>query len=241
MADLSWRERQKFCEDWYQAIPAEERAALFAADYEPHRSVLQTLQGFVLDVGGGCGFAGNYLPQSANYVALEPSPRWLRPEWRALANRKDFIMGVGERLPFAALTFDAVLSMWTLNHARSPEETCCEMARVLKPGGRIIVILEESQPRWRDVLDRGLRQTGLRNVARQTVGRKIFYPLLGKKWPIAADHLYIPEQLLLHLLASRNCSAAKREWRGGCLCFDFRKEEPAFTSIEVKKHPRNSS
>ncbi len=44
------------------------------------------------------------------------------------------------RLPFAAESFDAGLSVVTLEHVRDPGLVLGEMARVLRPGGRVLLV-----------------------------------------------------------------------------------------------------
>jgi ubiquinone/menaquinone biosynthesis C-methylase UbiE len=48
--------------------------------------------------------------------------------------------GVGESLPFADASFDAVVCASVLCSVRSVEETLAEIKRVLKPGGRLRLI-----------------------------------------------------------------------------------------------------
>ena len=54
------------------------------------------------------------------------------PEGAALA-------AAGEALPFADASFDAALCVAALDHAMSAQQCLTEMARVLKPGGRLIL------------------------------------------------------------------------------------------------------
>jgi len=46
-----------------------------------------------------------------------------------------------ERLPFADESFDAILSHEVLEHVADDAQALCEMARVLRPGGRIILFV----------------------------------------------------------------------------------------------------
>jgi SAM-dependent methyltransferase len=56
-----------------------------------------------------------------------------------------------QALPFSAGTFDAVLNVVTLEHVREPACVLAELARALKPGGRLLLIVpheweEHQQP-----------------------------------------------------------------------------------------------
>jgi len=56
------------------------------------------------------------------------------------------VLGIGERLPFADESFDAVLSFSVLEHVRDPFECAAEIRRVLKPGGLIHVSVPQLAP-----------------------------------------------------------------------------------------------
>jgi SAM-dependent methyltransferase len=56
------------------------------------------------------------------------------------------VLGVGEHLPFADASFDAVLSMNVLEHVRDPFRCASEIARVVRPGGRLYATAPFLQP-----------------------------------------------------------------------------------------------
>jgi SAM-dependent methyltransferase len=56
------------------------------------------------------------------------------------------VLGVGEALPFRDKAFDAVLSLSVLEHVRDPFACAAEIARVLKPGGKLICCVPFLQP-----------------------------------------------------------------------------------------------
>jgi predicted SAM-dependent methyltransferase len=56
------------------------------------------------------------------------------------------VRGVGEVLPFIDGTFDAVLSLAVLEHVKDPFQCAREIARVLKPGGRLMCCVPFLQP-----------------------------------------------------------------------------------------------
>jgi SAM-dependent methyltransferase len=86
--------------------------------------------GRVLDVGcGGRPYEGR-LPAGARYVGVDaPASRASHPDSWALA----------ESLPFAAGRFDLVLCTQVLEHLPDPAAATEEMARVLRPGGVLVL------------------------------------------------------------------------------------------------------
>jgi SAM-dependent methyltransferase len=56
------------------------------------------------------------------------------------------VLGVGEQLPFKDNSFDGVLSLSVLEHVRDPFTSAGELARVLKPGGKLICCVPFLQP-----------------------------------------------------------------------------------------------
>jgi demethylmenaquinone methyltransferase/2-methoxy-6-polyprenyl-1,4-benzoquinol methylase len=77
-------------------------------------------------------------------VALDPSAGMLR---EALQRPLHYVIqGVGERLPFAAGTFDLLIIGYALRHVADLGITFQECQRVLKPGG-CLLLLEITAPR----------------------------------------------------------------------------------------------
>ena len=58
---------------------------------------------------------------------------------RRQAPRAEFSLGSGEALPFQDRAFDAVVLLDVLEHVPYEERTLREVARVLKPGGRLVI------------------------------------------------------------------------------------------------------
>jgi SAM-dependent methyltransferase len=51
------------------------------------------------------------------------------------------VLGDLHRLPFASATFEACLNIVTLEHVREPACVLAELARVLTPGGRLLLVV----------------------------------------------------------------------------------------------------
>ena len=102
----------------------------------------------VLDVGTGTGLLAreidHVLGPSGRLVGLDPSWNMMAAGRRALNLR--FVQGLGERLPFPDARFDFVTMGYALRHVRDLDETFEEYRRVLKPGGRLL-LLEITRPR----------------------------------------------------------------------------------------------
>jgi SAM-dependent methyltransferase len=83
---------------------------------------------------------------------VDPAPRALK---RALQPRQVSV-ATCEGLPFPARAFDAVIGYDVLGSALDPARTLCECARVLRPGG--VLVLWESRRQHRRVDAGGLAE-----------------------------------------------------------------------------------
>ena len=82
--------------------------------------------GRTLEIGGGSGNLKNFVPEVVSTDIL--SAPWLD----AVAD--------AQRLPFAAGAFDNVVLFDVLHHIERPRMFLDEAARVLRPGGRIVMV-----------------------------------------------------------------------------------------------------
>jgi ubiquinone/menaquinone biosynthesis C-methylase UbiE len=224
-------------EDWYAALMAsgpEELTRQFLSDYEPHASVIGGLDGRVLDVGGGAGVSARFLPRSAELVIVDPLPLWSSDEWRSFSRafrgsgpEPTFSEADAEQLPFADAEFDAVISFWALNHMRNPARCVGEIARTLKLGGVAYFVVDDIEPKWRDLAADGIQRLGARvhdwgyRAAIQKPLRAAVVAKLTDRWPIAPDHLPITERDLM-AWADR-LRLTSRKWIDGSLALRFEK------------------
>jgi len=107
------------------------------------RSALPLLApGDVLDIASGDGVLAELLaPHAKRYVCIDASPRVVaaaRERLRGLAN-VDVREGDMHALPFADASFDLVVLMHALTYAARPAVAVAEAARVLRPGGRMLL------------------------------------------------------------------------------------------------------
>jgi ubiquinone/menaquinone biosynthesis C-methylase UbiE len=126
-------------------------------DVMAQRPAVQTLKAWVLeqlapangetavDVGSGTGedvarFATLVGPEG-RAIGVEPSPGF-RAEAvrRAAAANVEFVDGYAGALPFDAESVDVLRSERVLQHVADPSGAVADMARVLRPGGRIALI-----------------------------------------------------------------------------------------------------
>jgi ubiquinone/menaquinone biosynthesis C-methylase UbiE len=101
--------------------------------------------GTLLDVGCGAGHLSFALAYAfRRVVAVDPSPGMLTTVAQAAAARRipqlEVQQGSAESLPFADSTFDVVASRFSAHHWRFLESGVREMCRVLRPGGRLLMI-----------------------------------------------------------------------------------------------------
>jgi demethylmenaquinone methyltransferase / 2-methoxy-6-polyprenyl-1,4-benzoquinol methylase len=106
----------------------------------------------VLDVATGTGMvAAELLARRGDctVVGLDQSAEMLAGARARFAGdrRVELIEGQAERLPFADQSFDALTFTYLLRYVEDPAATLRELARVLKPGGRLSS-LEFGVPPW---------------------------------------------------------------------------------------------
>lgn len=228
---IAWAERQHEMEQWYGDLVANRGAtiACFDHDYKPFASLLETLTGRVLDLGGGAGITRHFLRPETDYVSLDPSPTWQKGDWTALADVYPClaaapcgVRAIGEHIPFHDRSFDAVLALWSLNHVAEPEAVVREMARVVRIGGRVLLVMEDMTPKWRDILRHLLGPEMLGWAARMMVV-KASCTAGGVPWPVQTDHLRITE-LDLREWTKAWFRVETRRWVNGYLTFELERQ-----------------
>ena len=96
--------------------------------------------GRVLISGAGTGLDFPFLPLQHDYVALDLTAAMLgRSCRRATGLRMAWVQGDGMALPFADRSFDAVVLHLITAVVPQPQRCLAEAARVLKPGGRVVL------------------------------------------------------------------------------------------------------
>jgi 2-polyprenyl-6-hydroxyphenyl methylase/3-demethylubiquinone-9 3-methyltransferase len=93
----------------------------------------------VLDVGCGGGFLSeDFARLGCRVTGLDPAPESVDAARSHAAKEGlaiDYVVGVGEALPFPGESFDVVVCCDVLEHVENVERVAAEIGRVLKPGG----------------------------------------------------------------------------------------------------------
>lgn len=147
----------------------------------------------VADIGTGTGYLLPVLGATFRKVfAVDPVPRMLDVARARCQSRRTknvmFRQGDLSRLPIQDERVDLACAMLVLHHVPAPAEALGELARILKPGGRLVIVeqkahklgafYERMQDRWwgfdparlaRDVAATGLEEVRYRDLSFEPV------------------------------------------------------------------------
>lgn len=162
-------------------------------------------RGRVLDLGAGTGAAMPVMGER-EVIAIDPVPEMLG------LNAAMKAVAVGEALPFRDGSFDGVFSAYVFRNLRSVDETLSEVERVLRPGGKLVVV--------------GLgRPRGRLSTAVHRAGTAAVLPMIGALAGSRDEYSYLHHSLDKlpppeEMFAGRSLQLEK-VWRMGLLGFVY--------------------
>ena len=230
-----WQRRQDETCRYYDDLKDahDEAVTAFRSDCAPFAETLSGFGGWVLDVGGGNGVVRDVLSRAAQYVSVDPSSEWLAADWDRLADAfpclrqpLTFVQAYAEHLPFAHSSFDAAVCMFTLNHCADPAGALREMARVVRNGGAMLLVLEDGEPSYSEIVS-GAASHYLIGSRTGLMAAKLSKRFGG--WPTQTDHVAI-DDLMLDRATAGTFELTRRWWTGCYLALEYRRvAAPAVT------------
>lgn len=136
---------------------------------EMRRELLAGARGRVVEIGAGTGVNLELYPEAVEDLTLvEPDPHMrarLREKLARSGRRASVAEAPAERLPFGDGEFDTAVATLVLCTVPNPEAAVAELARVLRPGGKLLFIehVRAEDPglaRWQDRLEKPWRFLG---------------------------------------------------------------------------------
>jgi SAM-dependent methyltransferase len=184
------------------------QAAAANPEASPERRILLGhLQAGQRVVDLGCGSCENslWMPDGCRYVGFDVSTAALvlAGEWGRPALK---VRGDGETLPFATGSVDAVLSTYALEHFHEPGRTLLEAARILRPGGLLLLVGSAWDLPYE--MPPSLAPRRRLEIAVRRLGRQLLSSLDGRhRFDVVAEprvlsHGYVPDADAVHVAQS---------------------------------------
>ena len=151
----------------------------------------------VLDVATGTGMVARTLESQygCRVIGLDQSADMLAA---GSMDCRPLVRAQGERLPFADESFDHVTFTYLLRYVDDPAATLCELARVLRPGGRLATLEfgVPANPLWRNLWRLYTR-----------IGLPLAGHVLSRSWGVVGDFLgpSIEQFYAVHTQAKLEC------------------------------------
>jgi SAM-dependent methyltransferase len=115
-----------------------------AEELERHvRKLLGPFTGSELALDSGCGtgaLAAALAPHVGKVIGADTHLEYLEAARRLAIENAEFVEGDAMKLPFDYGRFDISGCLRVLHHVRRPELAVSELARVTRPGGRILIV-----------------------------------------------------------------------------------------------------
>jgi ubiquinone/menaquinone biosynthesis C-methylase UbiE len=117
--------------------------------YETALAQLDERHQRVLDIGCGTGLMSAKLAATGRQVlGVDLSAAMIAQARRRGNARMEFLKGDAENLPVESGSFDAVVNLISFHHYPHPEKAMAEFLRVLRPGGRLVLIAFDLDSRF---------------------------------------------------------------------------------------------
>jgi len=110
---------------------------------EERRRLLAHAAGATIEIGAGTGLNLSHFPPEVTRLCLvEPDPDMRKRLRRRAAGRDDveIVDARAEALPYPDASFDTAVVTFTLCSVADPDTALAEIARVLRPGGRLLFL-----------------------------------------------------------------------------------------------------
>lgn len=134
----------------------------------------------IIDVGCGTGAALRHASQKVTQgqlIGIDPVPRMVeiareRTKTHNNGHRIEYRVGPAEKLPLENDSADVVLAFDSFDHWQNPEEGLQEVQRVLRSGGRLVLVKDGSVPeadKYAAVMLESVEHAGFRVIQKKEI------------------------------------------------------------------------
>ncbi|MFC1647192.1 class I SAM-dependent methyltransferase [Patescibacteria group bacterium] len=134
---------QKLANEWIDWVEADDPSSSRKKEIYPliTKWAKDNQSKSVVDIGCGQGICSKFIDKKIKYIGIDQSDVLIKRANKLYSSQiRKFIVGNAYNISLEDNCCDAIISIWVWSHLDSLDRAASEMYRILKPGGKFLII-----------------------------------------------------------------------------------------------------